>query len=525
MNRKRTISAAMAVVMCAAALASCGVKDMKDKSTSITYPSNGTYPLKCNDTLTVWSNSLDGDMTTSPRGVQWKEETGVDIEWIQPMNGSQEALSLMLSSDELPDVILAGLANEPGGIQKFADDKVIIPLNDYLEKYAPAYNKVLNEDPDLKKQLASDDGKIYNFTCLAPASGAFTSCGLVIRRDLLKKVGLEVPETIDEWHEALTAFKDMGMEAPLSYQLMVRERGYGVFMGAYGVKAGFYLDDEGKIRYGVIEPEMKDAVANLAKWYDEGLLDRNIVQGSDLDANILNSQTGASVVWAGSGLGKYMSAMEETDPEFDLAPAKFPVLNKGDTPKFGSRGFRITNYTNGFITTACKNVELAMRFLDYGYTDEGHLMMCFGKEGVSYTMVDGEPVYTDLILHNPDGLSISDAMLEHIFASGSGPFVSDERYMEQYYQHSQQKEALTVWGDSTAPKNTVPPLSFTTDESARLSEIMANVETTCDEMIFKYIMGLEPMDKFDDLVNTIKGFGIEEAIDIYQAALDRYNKK
>ena len=140
-------------------------------------------------------------------------------------------------------------------------------------------------------------------------------------------------------------------------------------------------------------------------------------------------------------------------------------------------------------------------------------------------MVDGEPVYTDLILHNPDGLSISDAMLEHIFASGSGPFVSDERYMEQYYQHSQQKEALTVWGDSTAPKNTVPPLSFTTDESARLSEIMANVETTCDEMIFKYIMGLEPMDKFDDLVNTIKGFGIEEAIEIYQAALDRYNKK
>ena len=52
--------------MCAAALASCGVKDMKDKSASITYPSNGTYPLKCDDTLTVWSNSLDGDMKTSP---------------------------------------------------------------------------------------------------------------------------------------------------------------------------------------------------------------------------------------------------------------------------------------------------------------------------------------------------------------------------------------------------------------------------------------------------------------------------
>ena len=44
-------------------------------------------------------------------------------------------------------------------------------------------------------------------------------------------------------------------------------------------------------------------------------------------------------------------------------------------------------------------------------------------------------------------------------------------------------------------------------------------------MMYKYIMGLEPMDNFDKLPETIRSFGVEEAIQIYQAAVDRYNAR
>lgn len=44
-------------------------------------------------------------------------------------------------------------------------------------------------------------------------------------------------------------------------------------------------------------------------------------------------------------------------------------------------------------------------------------------------------------------------------------------------------------------------------------------------MIFKFIMGIEPMEKYDEFINRIKGFGIDEAIELYQNAVDRFNKR
>ena len=74
------------------------------------------------------------------------------------------------------------------------------------------------------------------------------------------------------------------------------------------------------------------------------------------------------------------------------------------------------------------------------------MQMNFGKEGVSYEMKDGKPIYTDLIMNNPDGLSVGDAMTEWIFANWSGPFAQDDGYIEQYNQYQQQKDALELWG-------------------------------------------------------------------------------
>lgn len=36
-------------------------------------------------------------------------------------------------------------------------------------------------------------------------------------------------------------------------------------------------------------------------------------------------------------------------------------------------------------------------FLDYGYTEAGDVLYNFGKEGVSFDMVDGYPTFNDLM--------------------------------------------------------------------------------------------------------------------------------
>ena len=50
-------------------------------------------------------------------------------------------------------------------------------------------------------------------------------------------------------------------------------------------------------------------------------------------------------------------------------------------------------------------VEVVARLLDYAYSEAGATLYNFGTEGESYTVVDGQPVYTDLVLNNPDGMT------------------------------------------------------------------------------------------------------------------------
>ena len=481
--------------------------------------------MQTEDTLSVWGltgGSVSESMGDTPLGKEWQALTGVNVEFQQPMEGSSEGLSLMLASGDFPDIIIANLYNQPGGVQKFADDNVVIALNDVLAEHAPNLNTYLKANPDIDKMVKSDDGSYYMFPFVRGDESLTVSSGLAIRKDMLDEAGLPVPETIDEWYDALKYFKSKGADAPLSYDFNLEKN--GLFMGAYGVKADFYIKD-GKVTHGYLEPGMKDALANFKKWYDEGLLDKNIVKIADLDSNILSSETGASFMWAGSGIGKYINAMKDKDPKFNLVAAKYPVLNKGETPMFGTKEFMYNPNSNAFITSACENVELAARFLDFGYTEKGHMLFHFGIEGESYEMVDGHPKYTELITNNPEGLSMSNIMSKYMRSTTSGPFVQDKRYVEQYYELQQQKDALAIWGETDALKHNIPNVSFTAEESQELSSIMNNVKTHADEKVFKYIMGIESLDTYDSFVNQLKDFGIDKAVSIYQEAVTRYNNR
>ncbi|MNI78179.1 hypothetical protein D3C73_1345300 [compost metagenome] len=71
----------------------------------------------------------------------------------------------------------------------------------------------------------------------------------------------------------------------------------------------------------------------------------------------------------------------------------------------------------------------------------------------------------------------------------------------------------------------MPFVTPTKEESSKFASIMTDINTYRDEMFLKFIMGVEPIDNFDKYVKKIQSMGIEEALVIQQAALDRYNKR
>ena len=163
-----------------------------------------------------------------------------------------------------------------------------------------------------------------------------------------------------------------------------------------------------------------------------------------------------------------------------------------------------------------------MRFLDYPRSEEGYILYNFGVEGESFDYVDGVPTYSDLIMKNPDGLTVAQAMSKYCLSNVNGPFTQALEYIQQYYQLPQQKQALTNWSDSDDNTSVMPPITFTPEESAEVAKIMSEINTYRDEMTMKIIMGTEPVSKADEFQSTIKGMNLDKAIKLYQTALDRY---
>ncbi len=520
---KKIIPIILASVLCAAAVTGCGKKE----ETSEKLEFNG-YPIRNSTTLTYWME-LNGNVaeTSEDEGKtrfaeELKNETGVDIKWIHPPLGqASDQLNILLTSDDLPDIIEYGWESLPGGGAKALEDNFIINLGDKMKENAPNLAKYLSENPDIDKLIKTDNNEYYAFPCIAEDKKMLVVQGPIVRKDWLDELGLSMPETIDEWHNVLTQFKEKkGAAAPLAYHdNMLRN---GDFIGAYGIKMDFFIEN-GKVVYGPYDRRYKDFLTTFAQWYKEGLIDKNIanLDSKSLDAKILNGETGATFSFAGSGLGKWQQALNAKNSGAELAPAPHITLNKGETAQFGQKNFMATTY-GAAITSSCKNVDLAMRFLDYGYSEKGRMLYNFGIEGESYNMVDNYPTYTDVIMKNPEGLSMGAAMGKYIRGNQTGPFIQAKEYLEQYYSLPQQKDALEVWSKSEAEKTNVPYINFTANESEEIASILNNVKTYVDEKTLRYIMGLENLDGFDGYIADIKNFGMDKVLDIYQAAYERY---
>src|SRR5690606_30209797 len=109
------------------------------------------------------------------------------------------------------------------------------------------------------------------------------------------------------------------------------------------------------------------------------------------------------------------------------------------------------------ITTSAKNPEEIVKWLDFAYSEEGHMLFNFGIEGVTYEMIDGYPTYTKEITDNPDGLPMTQALGKYVRASYSGPFIQDKGYIEQYANLPEQQEAITLWSESAENDIKMPP--------------------------------------------------------------------
>jgi putative aldouronate transport system substrate-binding protein len=458
-----------------------------------------------------------------------EKRTKVKVDFRHPAIGAEtEQFNLMIASGNLPDIIEHNFTAYPGGPEKALSDKVIIPLNDLINKHAPNLKKFLDQNPLIMKQLTTDNGTLYTMPAVGVGQLNIVSSGLMIRQDWLKELGLVSPVTIEDWTRVLREFKNKkGIKTPLSFSK--NDFNSDAFNGAFGVGTEFFQTN-GKVKYGPIEPGFKEYLQLLNSWYKEGLLDPDFPtqDTKTLDTKVINGQTGAFRSAIGSGMNKYIPAGKEKNPAFDLIGAQYPVLKAGEDPYFINRLVEYRGNGAAAITPNNKHPEESIKWLDYLYSDEGNMLKTFGIEGVTYNNVNGFPKYSDLIMKNPDKLSIGEALSKYTRATQPSPgFVGDDRFNEQNYSHPEQIATAKIFSkyEKNALKVLLPRVSATPEEANELSTILAEVNTYKSEMFLKFVLGAEPLDNFDKYTAQLEKMKIKRAIELKQASLDRYNNK
>lgn len=480
------------------------------------------YPIKTEQTLQYWyvdHSAGQVNRAEIPHTQAIYEATGVKLEYI-PVSVSiaTEQFNLMLASGEIPDIVQYDWSAIPGGAQAAVNAGQIKILNDYIAEYMPNLKAYLEKDPNADRQAKNDEGNY----CFVPSyrgdQQLLTYMGPMVRRDWLEELGLEEPETLEDWEIMLTAFKEKkGATTPFvcnpSYLMML-------VGGAHPVSMAGHSDDcyveNGKVHYGPIEEEFKEALKVLNRWYKEGLIDPNIaaVDSTIIDSKMTSGQAGASVGLLGGGLGKWLRNGKSVHEGYDLVGVKYPVVNKGDTPKFGQYDNTMMN-TMEAISAKSENAELAARYLDFFFTEEGMVLQNFGKEGEAYDVVDGNRIFKKELIENN---MLSDYAN---YTGGLGVQLWDA--YSQSLAFPNQRTAIENWRQTETAKYMMPPVTLTTEESNKVSKIISDIKVYQSEMFYQFLFGTKDIEtEFDAYVQQIKKMRIDEVLKCKQAAYDRF---
>lgn len=481
-------------------------------------------------TLSLWSPSggnFRGTNFNEKFSFQKMEEnTNVHIDFQHSTEASAEAFNLLMASGKLPDIIYNDLWATDAA--KYGQRGALLALEDLIAEHAPNITKILNDNPDIRGQLTSPEGHIYYLPNLVLDAQDLTQMFPQIRQDWLDKLELKSPETIEDWYNVLKAFREKDPngnsqqdEIPLVTVSM--NNIMLLFAPAFGVEYTFFVED-GKVKYGPSDARFQEVVTFLNRLYNEKLLDPNYLVDTtfqSLTEKVTTDVAGAWFGWSGSYMGNFTTLMEGNHPTFKITPVIPP---KGPEGYQRHVSFRWQAAAHGLaIAASTKNAVEAIKWLDYQYSEEGILLNNFGVEGVSYDLVDGQPVYKESVTNPTNGLTNTQELLNHTIGGGSWATVADPRYAKQIREANGQFEnPLELYSPFIDFDAKLPPLQFTAQENDTVLPLMADIQTYVDETINQLVMGRMAVTDYANVIAQLEKMGINRVLEQYQAAYDRF---
>ncbi|MCF0128122.1 MAG: extracellular solute-binding protein [Pseudobutyrivibrio sp.] len=540
--KKRFLGLFLSACMLTGALTGCGSKDASTGAAAdpeeaaaaaaadVGENYDGTISLPLSEekvTLTIWMPAdanyftVKNDYNESEFFQEMERRTNVHLEFEVPPSGEETtAYNLLISSGELPDMICMPM-QYPDGMDAAIDDGYYLDLTPYLDSYLYNYNKVRQTSDVFMKDTVTDSGRCAYINILnTEQQGPWV--GMQIRQDWLDELGLDTPVTYDDLENVLTQFKEKkGCYAPLALSSNANFF-FGELAAGFGV-TGDFINKDGTVVAGFATDEWRAYLSKMNDWYEKGLIDPDFMTDSPFFVDTELVTTGQSGVWY--SMYTMASLYEMSDPNMVVKALASPKVNADDTVHIRIADTYVAQ--GGLAISAnSENKEIAMKWVDYLYTEEGAALANYGIEGKTFNYAaDGSIEYTDDVLNNTEGLSITQAMITKALVPSQIPSHYDWT-RELILVNDKDIESYDIWASPDHLCDWVMPsgMSLTSEENQELASYYTDIQTYFLEASSQFISGVLDVDgaDWDTYMQNLKSMNVDRCVEIKQAGLDRY---
>lgn len=319
----------------------------------------------------------------------WIEDNlKVKINFMDPGGSAAEKLSVMIVSDEFPDVINMKRGQDADNL---IETGKIVPLNGYAEKYTKIYDDY--KDNGVIKLLTSTDGKWYQIPNWANSTGKPNgNDAWFLNKKIYESMGSPKIETFDDLFDYLKKVKEKYPD------IIPYDSGY-LFTAEEMVFAGMAEDNSteyiknmsypngDKLELVFKNPAYREAMIYVNKLFNNKLITQDAFTQTN-DQEMEKWSNGSAAVMTGNVNNPTKGRLNLLSSGNDWITIK-PVYKKGlDQSKIKVETYNTVGWDVEMITKDAKNPEGIYAFLDYIYSPEGQTLQCYGPKGLYYDDFD-----------------------------------------------------------------------------------------------------------------------------------------
>ncbi|WP_150267042.1 extracellular solute-binding protein [Paenibacillus tepidiphilus] len=397
----------LAAIMVVSALTGCGGNNGnggKNTANSSNAPATtasggaaaGTEePLELTLMLPIFKTNYPKDGSPVAAELEKLTNTKIHFEWV-PNASYADKFNITLASGKLPDIIYVGGTKETSFVNAVKSG-AFWEVGPYLKDYP----NLSQANPVILGNSAIE-GKNYGIY----RGRALGRNGVVFRQDWLEKVGLQTPETVDDFYNMLKAFKEQdpdGNGKDDTYGMVLVKWTGGWASGFDTMKLWFGAPNKWGIQDGKLVPEHEypeylEALKFMKKLYDEKLINSDfaVMDSSKWNDPVVNNKAGVivDVVDNAARLDDKIHAALQTSGTDEPDRHYMDVIGGVK----GADGQLHTLPTSGFAGMLAipkssvkteEELKRVLTFLDRLNEEDLQTMLNYGLEGKHYTLVDG----------------------------------------------------------------------------------------------------------------------------------------